>query len=48
MTVVLDVAADGDRPALRLRPWLAANMPDLLAAMAREYPADGPLAGCMP
>jgi RimJ/RimL family protein N-acetyltransferase len=41
MTAVLDIAADGDRPALRVRPWLAADMPDLLAAMAREYPARG-------
>jgi RimJ/RimL family protein N-acetyltransferase len=41
MTVVLDIAADGDQPALRVRPWLAADMPDLLAAMAREYPERG-------
>ena len=41
MPVVLDVAAGGDRPALRVRPWIAADMPDLLAAMAREYPARG-------
>lgn len=41
MTVALDIAADGDRPALRLRPWLVADMPDLLAAMAREYPERG-------
>ncbi|HUB41760.1 MAG TPA: GNAT family N-acetyltransferase [Streptosporangiaceae bacterium] len=41
MTVALDVAADGDRPALRLRPWRAADMPDLLAAMALEYPSRG-------
>jgi RimJ/RimL family protein N-acetyltransferase len=41
MTVVLDVAAAGDRPALCARPWLAADMPDLLAAMAREYPERG-------
>jgi RimJ/RimL family protein N-acetyltransferase len=41
MTVVLEIAADGDRSALRVRPWLAADMPDLLAAMACEYPAQG-------
>ena len=41
MTVVLAVAAQGDRPALRLRPWHAADMPGLLAAMAREYPDRG-------
>jgi RimJ/RimL family protein N-acetyltransferase len=41
MTVVLDIAADRHRPALRVRPWLAADMPDLLAAMAREYPDRG-------
>jgi RimJ/RimL family protein N-acetyltransferase len=41
MTVVLGIAAAGDRPALRVRPWLAADMPGLLAAMAREYPESG-------
>jgi RimJ/RimL family protein N-acetyltransferase len=41
VTVVLDIAAAGDRPALQVRPWLAADMPDLLAAMAREYPERG-------
>jgi RimJ/RimL family protein N-acetyltransferase len=41
MTVVLNTEADGDRSALRLRPWLAADMPDLLAAMALEYPDCG-------
>lgn len=41
MTVELVVAAEGDRPALGLRPWRAADMPDLLAAMAREYPDRG-------
>jgi RimJ/RimL family protein N-acetyltransferase len=41
MTVVPDIPADGERPALRLRPWTAADMPDLLAAMAREYPQCG-------
>jgi hypothetical protein len=40
MTVVMDIAADGHRPALRVRPWLA-DMPDLLAAMEREYPEGG-------
>jgi hypothetical protein len=41
MTVVLHVAADGGQSVLRVRPWLAADMPDLLAAMADEYPAQG-------
>jgi RimJ/RimL family protein N-acetyltransferase len=41
MTVVLDIAADGIRPALRLRSWLAADMPGLLSAMARDYPERG-------
>src|SRR5258708_57012 len=41
MTVVLETAADGDRSALRVRPWLAADMPDLQAAMAFEYPTTG-------
>src|ERR1700728_864535 len=41
MTVVLDVAADGDQPVLCLRPWLLADMPDLLAATADEYPSQG-------
>jgi hypothetical protein len=41
MTVVLDIAADRHRPALRVRPWLAADMPDLRSAMAREYPDRG-------
>jgi RimJ/RimL family protein N-acetyltransferase len=41
MTVVLETVADGDRSALRIRPWVAADMPDLLAAMAREYPTGG-------
>jgi RimJ/RimL family protein N-acetyltransferase len=39
--VVLDIAADAHRPALRVRPWRAADMPDLLAAMVREYPDRG-------
>jgi RimJ/RimL family protein N-acetyltransferase len=29
------------QPALRVRRWLAADMPDLLAAMAGEYPKRG-------
>jgi RimJ/RimL family protein N-acetyltransferase len=41
MDVVLDVAADGDQPELCLRPWLLADMPDLLAATADEYPIQG-------
>jgi RimJ/RimL family protein N-acetyltransferase len=41
MTVVLETATDGDRSALLVRPWLAADMPDLHAAMACEYPATG-------
>jgi RimJ/RimL family protein N-acetyltransferase len=41
MTVVLDVAADGDQPVLCIRPWLLSDMPDLLAAMAGEYPNNG-------
>ena len=41
MTVVLETVADGDLQALRVRPWLAADMPDLLAAMALEYPKRG-------
>jgi RimJ/RimL family protein N-acetyltransferase len=41
MTIMLGVAADGDRPALCLRPWLRADMPDLLAATAEEYPSNG-------
>ena len=42
MTVVLDVAANGDQPALRLRPWCAADIPGLLAALAPEDPARWP------
>lgn len=38
---MLDIAADGRRPALRVRRWLGVDMPDLLAAMAREYPERG-------
>jgi RimJ/RimL family protein N-acetyltransferase len=41
MTVVLDVAADGNQPVLCLRPWLLTDMPDLLAATADEYPNNG-------
>jgi len=39
--VSLAVAAEGRTPALLLRPWQAADMPGLLAAMDREYPAGG-------
>jgi hypothetical protein len=35
----LAVAAEGRTPALLLRPWKVADMPGLLAAMDREYPA---------
>jgi RimJ/RimL family protein N-acetyltransferase len=41
MTVALGLTAHEDLPALRLRPWLAADMPELLAAVAREYPECG-------
>ena len=41
MGVSLAVAAEGSRPALLLRPWQVADMPGLLAAMEREYPAGG-------
>jgi len=41
MTVVLNVATDAGRPALCVRPWMAADMADLLAAMASEYPQRG-------
>jgi len=41
MTVELDIAASGDRPALCVRPWLAVDMRDLLRAMAFEYPERG-------
>jgi RimJ/RimL family protein N-acetyltransferase len=41
MTVVLDIDADDERPALRVRPWATADMPDLLAAMKLEYPQGG-------
>ena len=41
MPRVLDVPASDRRPSLVLRPWLAADMPDLLAAMKREYPERG-------
>jgi hypothetical protein len=41
MTVSLAVAAQGRTPALLLRPWQVADMPGLLAAMDREYPAGG-------
>ena len=42
---ILDIAVYGDRPALRLRPWLAADMPDLLAAMALDDPDGDPWKG---
>lgn len=41
MSVVLNICAGGDRPALCVRPWLATDMPHLLAAMASEYPERG-------
>jgi RimJ/RimL family protein N-acetyltransferase len=41
VTVSLAVAAEGRTPALLLRPWQVADMPGLLAAMDREYPARG-------
>ena len=41
VTIVLDVDADGDQPALRIRPWLPADMPHLMAATADEYPVQG-------
>lgn len=41
MTVSLAVAAEGRTPALLLRPWQAADMPGLLAAMEQDYPAQG-------
>jgi RimJ/RimL family protein N-acetyltransferase len=37
----LHVPAAGGRDALLLRPWLAADMPALVAEMDREYPAAG-------
>ena len=39
--VALDIAAYRDRPALRVRPWCAQDMPGLLVSMAPEYPAGG-------
>lgn len=39
--VSLHTAADAEQPELRLRPWRAADMPDLLAAMKRECPEAG-------
>jgi RimJ/RimL family protein N-acetyltransferase len=41
MTVMLDIAAAGNQPALCMRPWLAADMADLVEAMALEYPDRG-------
>jgi len=39
--VELQVPAAQGRAALLLRPWLAADMPALIAEMGREYPARG-------
>jgi RimJ/RimL family protein N-acetyltransferase len=41
VTVVMDIAPANDRPPLRVRPWLAADMEGLVAAMVREYPSRG-------
>ncbi len=41
MATELHVPAAGRRGALLLRPWLAADMPALVAEMGREYPAAG-------
>jgi RimJ/RimL family protein N-acetyltransferase len=41
MVTELHVPAAGRRGALLLRPWLAADMPALLAEMGREYPSAG-------
>lgn len=41
MVVMLRVPAAGRRSELLLRPWLAADMPALLAEMDREYPTQG-------
>jgi RimJ/RimL family protein N-acetyltransferase len=41
MTVELHVPAAGPTPALLVRPWLAADMPALLAEMKRELPDRG-------
>jgi RimJ/RimL family protein N-acetyltransferase len=41
MLIELEVPADTGRPELLVRPWLAEDMADLLAAMKREYPDRG-------
>jgi RimJ/RimL family protein N-acetyltransferase len=41
LVIELEVTAAGDRCALLLRPWLADDMPELLAEMGREYPTRG-------
>jgi len=41
MTVELHALPACGRPALRLRPWLLADMPALVAEMGREYPTRG-------
>jgi RimJ/RimL family protein N-acetyltransferase len=41
MTVELHTPADSRRSALLLRPWIAADMPPLVAEMRREYPTRG-------
>lgn len=41
MATELRVPAWGRRGALLLRPWLAADMPALVAEMGREYPTAG-------
>jgi RimJ/RimL family protein N-acetyltransferase len=41
MAVLLGVARCECQPALAVRPWRSGDMPDLLAAMVREYPAQG-------
>jgi RimJ/RimL family protein N-acetyltransferase len=41
MGVALEVPAEGRRPGLLLRPWLAADMSALISAMRREYPTAG-------
>jgi RimJ/RimL family protein N-acetyltransferase len=41
MEVLLSVPASERHPGLVLRPWRSGDMPGLLAAVAREYPANG-------
>ena len=41
MAVELRCPADSPRSALLLRPWIAADMPALVAEMRREYPVGG-------